>query len=208
VKHALLLLGLLPAALAAQTADSAAAAPPASARPVASAPVAPTVRRASWLSDRQALQVGDIITIVVDEQTAASERVSTTASANRSQKAALNAGIGSNKLGPEKGFGTGHDASSRDVGEARREGDLVAVLSVRIIGLEPNGYARIQGTKSVTVDGRTQTVSLTGLVRPDDVTSANTVQSARVADAVIDYKGKKIGPRQGILGKILSILWP
>ena len=47
-----------------------------------------------------------------------------------------------------------------------------------------------------------------GLIRPDDVGSDNTVSCSRVADAVISYKGKKIDPRQGILGKILSIFWP
>ena len=46
------------------------------------------------------------------------------------------------------------------------------------------------------------------LVRAEDVSSANMVPSSRIADAVISYKGKKIAPRSGILGKILSILWP
>ena len=190
---------------------TAAATPPVGATaPSASsaAPSAPTAYRASWLADRRPLRVGDILTIVVDEQTSASERVSTTATGNRSQSAKLNAGIGAVKLGPEKGFGTGMEASSRDDGAASRTGDLTAVLSVRVTELDPAGNARIEGQKTVTVDGRSQVVSLKGLVRPEDVTSSNLVQSSRIADATVDYKGKKIGPRQGILGKILSILWP
>ena len=51
-------------------------------------------------------------------------------------------------------------------------------------------------------------MKLRGIVRPEDVSAANLVSSTRIADAVITYKGKKIGPRAGILGKILSILWP
>jgi flagellar L-ring protein precursor FlgH len=79
---------------------------------------------------------------------------------------------------------------------------------VRVTSLSPDGIARIEGSKKVTVDGRLQEISLQGYVRPQDVSSPNIVLSSRIAEAVIDYKGKKIGPRTGIVGKILSILWP
>jgi flagellar basal body L-ring protein FlgH len=163
-------------AAAMQAGAQAAAAVPASGpadsvRPAA----APNMLRASWLSDRQPLRVGDIITIVVDEQTHAREQTSTVATANRSHHARLG---------------------------------IVAVISVRVTELDPAGNARVEGLKNVSVDGRTQVVQVKGLIRPDDVSSENTVPSSRVADAVISYKGKKIGPRQGILGKLLSLLWP
>src|SRR5690242_3482673 len=59
-------------------------------------PPAPAVTtRASWLSDRLPLQVGDIVTVVVDEQTAAREKVSNVATGNRSQKGALRIDSGS-----------------------------------------------------------------------------------------------------------------
>ncbi len=186
-------------AAAQQAADSTAAARPAQL----------AVRRASWTSDRMPMAVGDIITIVVDEQTAARERVSTVATGQRSQNAGLNATVAEGvRLGPAKGFGTTLQGNSRDEGEANRRGDLTAVLSVRVTEIEPNGVAHISGSKKVIVDGREQQVELQGLVRPEDVTSANLVASSRIADAVITYRGKKIGPRAGILGRILSILWP
>jgi flagellar L-ring protein precursor FlgH len=208
----ILLLAAQPARLLAQGAADSTAAPAAS--DTAGARAVPAVAvagppRASWLSDRQPLRVGDLLTIVVDEQTTARERVSTKASASRSSRARLGIGIDSAlRIGPSKEFSAGHEASSNDVGEAGREGDLVAVLSVRVVGLDAAGNAKIEGGKTVVVDGRTQEVKLAGVIRPDDVGSDNSVVSSRVADAVISYKGKKIGPRQGILGKILSILWP
>jgi flagellar L-ring protein precursor FlgH len=199
---------MAPSLLMAQTpaGDSARAAPD-STKPAALAAANPL--RASWLSDRQPLRVGDLLTIVVDEQTTASEQVSTKASASRSQSARLGIGVDSAvRIGPSKQFSVSHEAASNDVGQAGRSGDLVAVLSVHVTAIDPAGNAKIEGGKTVTVDGRTQEVKLSGLIRPDDVGSDNTVSSSRVADAVISYKGKKIGPRQGILGKILSILWP
>jgi flagellar L-ring protein precursor FlgH len=169
----------------------------------------PNLLRAAWLSDRQPIKVGDLLTIVVDEQTSANEQMSTIATGNRSHNAKLGIGVDSAvRIGPSKQFSTSVEASSRDVGQASRQGDLVAVLSVHVTGLDAAGNAQIEGHKKVIVDGRPQEVTIQGLIRPDDVGSDNTVSSARVADAVITYKGKKIGPRQGILGKILSILWP
>ena len=175
----------------------------------ATAPKMAPSLRASWLSDRLPLRIGDLLTIVVDESAAASEQVSTTASADRAQHAKLNAGVDAlARLGPLKDFATGMENSSRDVGASGRRGELTAVLTVRVTGVDANGVATIQGAKNVTVDGRAQLVEVRGLVRAEDVSPANSIPSSRIADAVITYKGKKIAPRAGILGKILSILWP
>lgn len=201
--------GLLAGMLAALAAGAAGAqqAADSAAPPPAPAGLSPT--RASWVSDRMPLRVGDILTVVVDEQTAASERVSQVATGNRTQRTNLNAGIGDDvRLGPSKGFGTGMNSDSRDVGEAGRRGDLTAVLSVRVTAVEPNGVAHIEGHKEVTVDGRKQEITVQGLVRSEDIAASNYVLSNRIAESVITYRGKKIGPRQGILGRILSILWP
>jgi len=198
----LLLAAVLPGVLSAQAPADSSPAP-------ATVAVAPAIPRASWLTDRQPLRVGDLVTIVVDENTRASENVSTVAQSKRGQNMDLNAGGADGvRLGPVKGFGTGFGSTSNDGGQASRSGDLTAVLSARVIAIDASGNAKIHGAKTVTVDGRNQEVSIEGYVRPDDVTSDNLVSSARIAEATILYKGKKIGPRQGILGKILSIIWP
>ncbi len=181
-------------------ADSAAAAPP---------PAPIRVPRASWLSDRLPLGVGDLVTVVVDEQTNATERVSSIATGNRSSRADLNAGIGPDaRVGPNKSFGSGINSTSRDVGDAGRQAGFTAVITVRVVELSPNGLAKISGTKKVTIDGRAQDVTLTGTIRAADVDAHNQVRSNRVADAVLTYKGKKIAPRTGFLGSLLGMLWP
>ena len=175
----------------------------------APAPVATSSYRAAWLSDRYPIRAGDILTIVVDEKTAASEQVSNVATSNRSQQASLNASVSdAARIGPNKGFGTGLNSNSNETGAAGRQGNLTAVLSVRVDSIESNGVVHIHGSKKVTVDGRPQEVTVEGSVRPEDVTPQNLIYSDRIADAVITYKGKKIGPKTGIIGKILSILWP
>lgn len=202
------LVPVLLAAAVVRTAGAQASAPAATPAP-APAPVTLSSYRASWLSDRIPVRQGDILTIVVDEQTAAREQVSNTATSNRGLQADLGANVSeAARIGPNKGFSTGLNNNSREVGDASRQGNLTAVLSVRVDSIEPNGIVHIHGSKKVSVDGREQQVSVEGVVRPEDVTPQNTVYSDRIADAVITYKGKKIGPRTGIIGKILSILWP
>lgn len=196
-----------PADSAAATAapDSAAAAP--AAAPAASVPV--RASRASWLSDRLPLREGDLVTVIVDEQTAAREHVSNIAQGNRSQRADLNAGVGTDAaVGPAKSFGAGMTSNTRDVGDAGRTANFTAVLTCRVLEVTPNGIAKISGTKRTTIDGRVQDVTLTGSIRAQDVDVHNQVRSDAIVDAVLNYKGKKIGPRTGILGSIINILWP
>lgn len=207
VAAALLLAAGLAHAQGAAAPDSAAGADSAATPAPPAAPV--RAPRASWLSDRLPLRVGDLVTVVVDEQTAAAEHVSSVVTGNRSQRADLNAGIGEDaRVGPNKSFGTGINSGSRDVGDAGRQGNFTAVLTVRVTELSANGLAHVTGNKKVSIDGRVQEVTLTGLIRAEDVDGRNQVRSDRVADATLTYKGKKLAPRTGILGSLLGTLWP
>jgi flagellar L-ring protein precursor FlgH len=124
------------------------------------------------------------------------------ANATRSQDATLAGEIGDAEIG------IGYGARSNNTGKIDRSGQLTGVLTVRVMSLEPNGLARIEGRKAVTLDGRTQEMMITGVVRSEDVSAGNTIYSSRIADAVLTYKGKKIGPSTGIIGKIVGLLWP
>ncbi len=194
-------------AQAAPAAPSTTAAPPPANQPAVQA--APSVMRANWFSDKRQLRVGDIVTIVVDEAVNSRESQTENASKNRGQQMGLNLNVGDAvKIGPQKGFESGVSNDSKSTGVANRTGGLTATISVRVISIEPTGIAKLKGEKTVGVDGRNQVIGVEGVVRPEDVNSDNTVYSSRIAESVISYKGKKIGPAKGILGGILSIFWP
>ncbi len=200
---------LLPVLLSAQ------GAPPAPAATTAPAPAAqpavataPAPSRAGWFSDKRPLRIGDIVTVVIDESMNASERQSENASKRRGNQMGLNLNVGDVAIGPQKGFQSDLNQSSRTGADAGRSGDLQAIISVRVVSIEPTGIARIKGEKTVGVDGRNQVITIEGVIRPEDVTADNSVYSSRVAESVVSYKGKKIGPARGILGSILSIFWP
>jgi flagellar L-ring protein precursor FlgH len=209
MKPALLCTLLLTTPLAAQGAPPAPAATQAPPQSPSAVAVSPLVSRAGWFSDKRPLRIGDIVTIVVDETVSASEKQSLSGSAKRSQSMGLNVNVSPTlKIGPAKGFESGVNNDSRNTGDAGRHGDLSTTISVRVVSIEPTGIARIKGEKTVSVDGRNQVIQLEGVIRPEDLTSDNAVPSSRIAESVISYKGKKIGPAKGILGSILSIFWP
>jgi len=205
----LLMLSLLGAGpLVAQGAPPAPAqtqAPPAAQPALAQSPIA---SRAGWFSDKRPLRVGDIVTIVVDEAVNARELQHLNGTSKRSQQMGLNLNVGAVAIGPQKGFESGVNNDSKNSGDAGRAGGLTATISVRVVSIEPTGIARVKGQKTVGVDGRNQVIQLEGVVRPEDLSPDNTVLSSRIAESVISYKGKKIGPSKGILGSILSIFWP
>lgn len=160
--------------------------------------------RAGWLSDSRPLRPGDILTILIDEQSTASERTNVSAVSDRGQKA----GFGTDGTLTGSQFGTGLNQSSRDRGNVERGGGLLASMSVRVTAVDAAGNLHIEGNRRVTVDRRPQELRIAGIVRAQDVSSANVVHSSRIADAEISYSGKKISPRTGILGKIIGIFWP
>lgn len=166
--------------------------------------------RNSWLSDRRPVSVGDLVTVVVDERTTASEKMATSASGNRVQSNGAGGAVkGAVEVGPYQGtFSTEMSRNSRDQGEHQRSRDLGAVITVRVTEVLDGGVVRIQGKRNVVVDGRPQDITLTGLVRTADIGIDNVVLSSRIADATIVFRGKKIGPTSGLAGKLLGLFWP
>jgi flagellar L-ring protein precursor FlgH len=198
--------GLVPGAAAQATAP--AATPPTE----AVAPQRPV--RQSWTSDRRAFAVGDVITVLVDEMTVASANQSDVAyDRRRRDMDVFAAGSGLADALPATGarIGTTNDADSRRRGDALRQNRFRGEVSVRVVAIDPTtGLLQVQGEKLVNVDRNRQQIELTGWVRPQDVSSANLVDSWRVADAQLVYasKGSLGKPKGGIISRILGALWP
>jgi flagellar L-ring protein precursor FlgH len=166
----------------------------------------------SWTADRRDFGVGDILTILVDELTIASADKSNINENDRSTRGTLDGGFsmsGTSTTG-RGGLSTGWDTDSRQRGQARRQDRLTTEFSVRVVEIAPNGVLRVEGTRTIVIDEQEQQVTLTGFVRPQDVAPRNVVDSWRVADASLTYasEGDLGKPKQGILAKILGIIWP
>ena len=80
-----------------------------------------------------------------------------------------------------------------------------------VVEVLPSGILRIEGEKIVAVNNEDEVMVISGLVRPEDVTSANEVRSSKVANMRIDYFGQgTVGDAQngGWFSRILRRFWP
>ena len=150
----------------------------------------------------KAYKVGDLLTIVVVEQASASQQ----AESNNGENGLVKFGASSGsweKLLPE--FGTQWKSASKGTGTTTRGGTLSAKITVFVKEVSENGLLTVEGQQLIKVNKEEQVIKVSGVVRPDDISSDNLVYSTYVANAVIEYNGKgTVGDTQGtgILTKI------
>ena len=147
------------------------------------------------------------MTVLIVEEAASSQEASTDLAKDTDHS--NDAGIGPFlKLIPDLAFQSGETSSS--AGQSTMTSKFVTRLAATVSRVMPNGNLEIQAERSLNMNGEKQGVTLTGIVRPQDITSANTVLSTSLADVAIDYIGK--GPsgrrqQEGVITKILSYLF-
>ncbi|MGL1937257.1 MAG: flagellar basal body L-ring protein FlgH [Fibrobacterales bacterium] len=143
----------------------------------------------SLYSDKKGKRVGDVVTVVIIENAKASNDTRT--SADESNELNLDNRVGSGFLDFIPGFGFEHETGSKydGKGETSRQGELKATLSTKITEVFDNGNLLIEGTKKVTINSETETIQLSGIIRPEDITSDNFIYSNKIADAEISYSG-------------------
>ena len=192
-----------------------------SAAPATSAPRGPSAmppadsapkRRApkSWTNDRREFAVGDIITVVVDERTAASAHKETVASDRKRRKMGFNAELTPPAPAKSAGIESNNDGESRQNGEATRGNHFVGEISVKVMSIDKAGNLVIKGSKTVDVDKNKQVMTLSGTLRPQDVSATDVAESTRIADAQLVYtaQGSLGKPKTGILTRVLGVVWP
>jgi flagellar L-ring protein precursor FlgH len=161
----------------------------------------------SYFTDPKAHAVGDIVTVVVTEAASGSSTGTTTG--NKSEAATFGPGTGS-ILSLIRTFGLSGSETSKADGATNRADTLTATISCTVTSVLPNGNLMIQGSRAVGVNSENQTMTLTGMVRPVDISQGNTIASPLVANAKIKYSGK--GPvsevqHDGLVRQIFKYLF-
>ena len=164
----------------------------------------------SWTSDRRDFAVGDIITVLVDENTAASANKANVASDRKSRDMDFDAELPAPAAGKNAGVSSSNNGESRQNGQATRGNRFVGEISVKVIAVSKEGNLQVKGSKTVDVDKAKQTMTLTGWLRPQDVSTTDYAPSARIADAQLVYQAEgNLGKtRSGILTRVLGVIWP
>jgi flagellar L-ring protein precursor FlgH len=151
--------------------------------------------------DRRARYVGDTMTIAIAEATTASSKSNTKASKASSISASVPTITGL----PGKSFqGMGLSAtgsSSLDgKGEAAANNVFTGNVAVTVIEVLPNGNLLVSGEKQVAIGSNTEYIRLSGIVNPYFISAANTISSANVADARIEYKEAGVISEAQVMG--------
>lgn len=135
------------------------------------------------ISDRRASLPEDVLTVIVLETSNA--QTSADLASSKELKSALKVGYNRNTHEVEFGLkGKGQTAA-----KTGRNGKIKASLTVRIKDILPNGTYRVEGLQKITINGERQSIVLSGIVRPEDISPQNTVLSTRLANAHIQYTG-------------------
>ncbi|MEN9359994.1 MAG: flagellar L-ring lipoprotein FlgH [Verrucomicrobiota bacterium] len=149
---------------------------------------------AGMYSSGKALAVGDLVTIVISESTAStkSESLGTekTATANPTD---VYPGGGSwkgviNKLSTADGLKVSNTSSFEGKGDTTSAESLTAKLTARVVDRHSNGTLVIRGERRVESRGEGTLIVVSGIIRPRDIASDNSISSDKLADANIHFE--------------------
>lgn len=166
----------------------------------------------SLFSDVSAKRVGDIITVLLEENTNARKSSST----STSKESAIDLPMPRvfNKpvsvLGRElsAAIETGNEFSGQ--GNASQSNSLTGRVTVTVSDVLPNGYLVVQGEKRLTLNQGGEHVKFSGIIRPADIRADNTVPSTSVANAQIIYGSSGVladANTQGWLSRFITSPW-
>jgi len=145
----------------------------------------------AWFGRGRNYQVGDIITVLLSESTQAARTQNTDVS--RQTKSSLPTGANT-QIGKLNPFLSGinlndNTNSSKGTGTADQQASLSGSVAVTVVEILANGNLMIRGEKKLGLSEGTEVIQVSGVIRPEDVGPNSTVQSRRLANAQIAYRG-------------------
>jgi flagellar L-ring protein precursor FlgH len=153
----------------------------------------------SFFNDQRASRIGDIITVNIEID----DKAELSNSSNRTRESSTSAGV-SNFFGLEQTIGQlfnsafdpsnmiSADAESehRGDGAINREEKIELTVAAVIVDRLPNGNLVIAGRQEVRINAELRELTVSGVIRPEDVTANNTINHTQIAEARISYGGR------------------
>ena len=145
-------------------------------------------------TDAKAVRLHDVVSIVVSESLAATTdgqvKNSRSSNANSSLTALFGKLKASNVLQNLLGMTASSALSAQ--GQSTSNSSLTTTFGAEVVDVLPNGMLVVQATRQLTFSQQTQLIKLRGLVRPEDVSAQNQVQSTAMTDLELEVTGKGI----------------
>lgn len=141
--------------------------------------------------DRRARHVGDNLTIVINEKTAAGKAGSGSNSRTGSVSYSAPSLFGiQSTLTDKLAIGASVTGANKfeDKGAASSSNNFTGTIGVNVIEVMPNGNLLVSGEKQVALDRGAEFIRFSGIVNPDNIGLGNVVSSTLVADARVEYR--------------------
>ncbi len=169
-------------------------------------------------ADKRAGNVGDLLTVMVQENNSASKDKNTKTSKTSNMDAAIATFLYSpaasgllTKGGQMPALKYNYKNDFAGGGAINNSESIVARIGVRVVDVLPNRNLVIEGTRETAFSGEQQTIILRGVVNPDNITTGNSVLSQNIADATIKFVSKGAlsdSQRKGWFNKIWDKITP
>ncbi|WP_321312641.1 flagellar basal body L-ring protein FlgH [Halarcobacter sp.] len=182
-----------------------------------------SIKGPSLFADKKDLQIGDILQVKIDESLSSNTNNKRETSSDRSNSfgggvatAGTEGGFAerlANKINPftDLGFETNSAIDNKGEVKTKLSEDFATTVSAIIQEVYQNGNYFIKATKEMLIDGQKQSLILTGVIRPYDITADNSVSSSQIANLKILYS--KDGQEQNVMQipwglSIIQMFWP
>ena len=174
----------------------------------------------SFFRDPRAAKIGDLLTVQIDIGDQAKIANTTTRSTNAAENASAPnflgletrlKGVLPDAVDPSSLVKLGSDSSNTGTGTVDRSETINLTIAAVVTAVLPNGNLVIQGQQEVRVNNEVRELSISGVVRPEDISNANTIHHTQIAEARISYGGRGQitdvqQPRYG--QQFFDIIWP
>jgi len=166
-------------------------------------------------TDRKAMQVNDILTVVISENTTSSSV--TQKNLSRTNEGQLGGGVMTGTaltpLSPisNMGFESSSTSTYTGAGTLTRDEKFQTTVTARVIKILANGNYFIDGKRELLIDGEKQLIQLSGVISPYNIDANNQIDSRYISDAKILYitQGElKETTKRGWLTRFLDFVWP
>ncbi len=150
-------------------------------------------RSVRLFEDNKAFRIGDILSVTLSESTAASKSAATSTAKDNEVDLSASAIFGSsgptNNGNPVLSSNLDGSRSFAGSGDSEQRNSLSGEIAVTVTDILPSGNLVVRGEKIIGLNQGSEFIRISGLVRPQDVSSANVVFSRKVANARIYYGG-------------------
>jgi len=143
-------------------------------------------------ADYKARRVGDVVTLIVSETTAASS----TGDVNNSRTFQANSAVtslpGWQSVPANPLLGMSSSKTLKGQGETSAGSSVTAMVSARVIGLLPDNSMVVEAERRIVINSQHEDLIVRGVLRPGDVSPNNTAPATALANLELELKGKGV----------------